>query len=456
MRFLFGLPGAAVPLLLLLAGTVFTARLRGFCFLHPIRTLRAMLSGQSRRRSFSALTMALAGTLGVGNITGVALAIAVGGPGTVFWMWVSAAAAMTVRYAEVVLALDLRQGERVGAMYYLPGRIAPGLFAAFCAAAAFFLGGALQSAAAAECAEKVLGIPPLPVGLLFLLLTAAVIFGGAKRIAKTTVFLIPFVTLLYLALAGGVMVTYAGRIPAVFREIVSDAFQHGGAVGGIAGFLVSERVRIGFARGLLSNEAGCGTAPLAHASAVGVHPAQQGLWGIFEVFVDTILLCTVTALVILLPGNGIGGGGISAVLSPLRTVFGEGAAIALTLAISLFAYATVLSWSHYGVSAAAFLFPGKRAKTIYLVCLCLALPAGALLPTGFLYGATDFLLAVMTLLQVVALLKNADRICVLSARYFMECGISRPRRVRRRESAPEDARPTPKADPACPAPRARR
>lgn len=408
--------GVLTPLALCFSGVFFLVLLRAFPLLHPQKTLLA-IRGSGREetlRALRGLCMALSGTLGVGNIAGVALAIGLGGAGSVFWMWISAALAMFLKYAEIVLALVFRGKEASGAMAYMKvafgkrvGGIMAGAFGALCLLSALLLGSMLQANAIAECAKGMLHIPPLLTGIILCLFAAPVIVGGAKSISRVTSWLIPLLTLGYFLLSLFIVLANASALPSVFARIFRSAFSPAAASGGILGFLCSEGVRYGVARGLLSNEAGCGTAPLAHAEAK-TSPVGQGVLGMVEVFVDTMVLCTVTAVVILLAFEELPlsfGGGILAIMA-YGKMAGSWASYFVGISLILFAYGTVICWAYYGERSALYLSGGKEgAKRGYFALFCLLLLLGCLFSSSFVWGLTDSLLSLMTLLNVSALLR---------------------------------------------------
>ena len=414
--------GVILPFLLLGAGLVYCFLLRGAPLFHPKRTL-LLLKGKTREetlRSLKGLCMALSGTLGVGNISGVALAIAYGGAGSIFWMWISALLAMLLKYAEIVLALFYgKEGNGTGAMAYMKaalrgraGRALAATFALLCVLLAFLLGGLLQANAIAECLGGFFGAPPLGVGLLLAALAGLVILGGERRIGRVTVWLIPLLTLSYLFLSLGILLANAAALPSALGRIFSSAFSREAALGGGGGFLVSRALRYGVSRGLLSNEAGCGTAPLAHATA-RTDPVKQGIMGMVEVFVDTVLLCTVTALVILIAFPSVPtslGGALVAVMA-YGELAGKGAAVFVALALVLFAYGTVICWAYYGERGVGYLL-GERplCKRAYFLLLSLCLFGGCLFSSALVWGITDALLSLMTLFNLLALLLLAPRV----------------------------------------------
>ncbi|MBQ3483626.1 MAG: amino acid carrier protein [Clostridia bacterium] len=427
------LSGVVVPLLLAAAGLYFLCAVGWQIAGHPRRALYGMLgAGTGQGTSpLRALSVALAGTLGVGNIAGVASAIALGGAGAVFWMWISALLAMLLKYAEIVLAVRYRIFDAVGtphggAMYYIRaifhGRLGYALAAAFavlCLALALTLGGVVQTHAAAEVLEGVFCVPRLAVGAVFAVLAAWTLWRGAARVEATCARLVPLVCLLFSVASLAVLVARRAALPAAFSSIFADAFTVQSGAAGVFGFFTSRALRFGVARGLVSNEAGCGTAPIAHAAAEVKSPAQQGFWGIFEVFVDTVLLCTMTALVILVSGVPITDGGVMLAVSAYASVLGRVAAPMLALSITFFAFATVLCWSHYGGECLAYL-AGKRAAARYLIpVMALAVLGGALAAPDLVWGTTDLVIGAMTVLNLAALLA-ARRTVVSQTRCFFE------------------------------------
>ncbi|HOA20760.1 MAG TPA: amino acid carrier protein, partial [Sedimentibacter sp.] len=269
--------------------------------------------GEGEVTAFQAVATALAATVGTGNIAGVATAIALGGPGAVFWMWLAAIMGMTTKYAEVVLAVNYREktedGRFVGGpMYYITNGLGKSwkwlavLFAFFGTFASFGIGCMVQSNSVALSAQSTFGIPVLATGIVLAILTAVVIVGGIKRIGAFTEKLVPFMAALYILGGLWLLISNAAKIPAAFAMIFSNAFTGTAAVGGFTGTVMMQAIRFGIARGIFTNEAGLGSAPIAHAAATTDHPVRQGLWGVFEVFTDTIVICSITALSILVTG----------------------------------------------------------------------------------------------------------------------------------------------------------
>ena len=423
------LSGVVLPFFLLLAGAYFTLKLGRYFLAHPKKAVLGMLhaDGTGGTPPARALAVALAGTLGVGNIAGVATAIALGGAGAVFWMWVAAFLAMSLKYAEIVLALATRQhGQmRGGAMYYIKvafggrvGRVLAALFAILLVLLHFTLGTMIQANAAAEALQGVFHLPPLAVGLLMGGLAVLLLARGAKQIEDACAMLVPFACLVFCVLSVGVILLRKGEVPGAFAAIFRGAFTVQSSASGVLGFLCGGAVRYGVSRGLVSNEAGCGTAPIAHAASNAKTPAQQGFWGIFEVFVDTILLCTLTALVILVSGVEPTGGGVYSAIRAYGAVLGGVAPPLLALLIALFAFATVLCWSHYGREAFSYLIKSDCAPRIFLMGVAIATLIGAIVTPSLVWELTDIVLAVMTLLNLAALFLSRRRIHVETRVFF--------------------------------------
>lgn len=357
------LSGCILPCILVFAGTVLGARLRFFHLLHPLSLIKE-LAGEKKNRisSLKALCQALAGTLGVGNMAGVATAICAGGPGAMLWMWVSALLCMSVKYFEVALAVKWRRykkgGYYGGAMYYIRGIFSPFprlasllslLFAVLCIANSLLSGNVIQIKAAAEVIPSV---PPEAVSLVCAALAAPVIFRKSKAVSAVTSLLVPVLCTVYVALSLAVIIPRAARLPAVLLQILKGGLSLRAAGGGIGGFLLIRAIRFGTARGIFSNEAGSGTSPTAHAEADAKSPHAQGCFGIFEVFADTIFICTLTALVILLSdGCAKGYDGIALTVYAFSSQLGPISGLLVGACVILFAYATVICQARYGTVA---------------------------------------------------------------------------------------------------------
>lgn len=429
--------GVLTPPALMGCGLWFLLYLRGGPLAH-LRQVCHVLMRRDRAAGispFRALTLALAGTLGVGNIVGVASAIAMGGAGAILWMWVSAAVAMILKYAEVVLAIRHRRRDAAGvlyggAMYYIRDifevrrhpRVGAGLaavFACLCVLDALSTGCVIQMNAVSQAWEGVFGLEPWLCGLILTVTCLFFVGRDVNRLSFLTERLVPLMTGGYLILSVVVLILRAEALPQAFCKIFRDAFTPQSAAGGVLGFLLNRGVRYGTMRGLLSNEAGCGTAPIAHAASNTKSPTEQGFWGIFEVFVDTILLCTMTALVILVQPGGLADDvGVMMTIDAYTAVLGEGAGWFLAMAVLLFAFATVICWSHYGAECLRYLTTRRWIQTLYRAVTCSAVMFGALSAPERLWDAADFAIGTMTLINLTVLILARQEIRRETRMYF--------------------------------------
>ena len=403
------LSGIILPVLLIFLGIYFAIRLNMFYILHPFKTIKTILN--NRRDGFKSLTVALAGTLGVGNIVGVASAILLGGAGSVFWMWISAFCAMSLKYVEVYLAMIYRKKQNGqfygGASHYIkdglknkigvtPAYFLSIIFAFFCVVNSLTTGNLVQI----NSVSSLLSIPPFYFGTIFTILAFIAIIGGLKRISKITSVLIPVLSIAYVLICVFIICTEIERLPKVISTIIKDAFSVNCAVSGFTGFGIASAIRFGVSRGVLSNEAGCGTSPSAHASSDSVDPHGQGCLGVFEVFVDTILLCSLTAFVILLSTPTNEKTPISLVLSAFCQFTGEfGANLIIWLTIC-FAFATVICQFFYGMEALNYISKGKAAKTVFIFLFCIVLLVGAVIPMELMWQISDLSIAIMTIVNL--------------------------------------------------------
>ena len=412
--------GVAVPAQLIIMGIYFGFRLGWFHILHPIRTVRYALSGD-RKKAFSALTLALAGTLGVGNMVGVASALALGGCGAVFWMWVSAAFAMILKYSEITLSIRHRAYEangaaRGGAMYYVRdifalrgankiGKLLSVLFALLFVLCALTMGSILQSRAVSDALRVSFSLPTSVGSAILSALTLLVCAFGKRGVMRATEKIVPLMTLAILILSGAVLFLRAEEIPAAFTRIFKEAFALRAAGGGILGFLLSDTLRLGAMRGLISNEAGCGTSPTAHAESEPSCAARQGIWGIFEVFVDTILLCTVTALVIIVSGVPLDASDLMGVtLRAYSSVLGAASEYVVSLSIFCFGFATVICWSHYGAEGVYYLCPRPAARRAFTALFAVAVFLGGIFSADTAWQTADLAVGAMTVINLFVLL----------------------------------------------------
>ncbi len=414
------LSGIAVPLALCAAGIFLGVKLKFFYILHPIESLKAIKKGGSNGgvSSLGALSLALAGTLGVGNIVGVCSAIALGGFGSVFWIWISALIAMVLKYSEIVLAMKhcshSSDGTSAGsAMLYIydyfrsigHSRLGRGVSLTFSAAfvvCALSMGSMLQAGAVTDALCGVLSLPRAPIALALGLLSLFLSLGGTKLLLKFTGILVPLMSAGYTVMALTVIFMNGSEVSGAFRLILSSALSPRAALAGVGGFAFLRAIRYGVMRGLVSNEAGCGTAPAAHALS-SAEPHTQGLWGVLEVAVDTLVLCTLSALVIILEYDSSVARGGTYMMMCVRAFsarLGDAAAYFLCIAVLCFGVATIACWTHYGAVAFDYLFGiGSVRKAFpFIYALCTAL--GAYMPSELILSLADLSMSVMTLINL--------------------------------------------------------
>jgi AGCS family alanine or glycine:cation symporter len=418
------LSGAIVPMLLIAAGLFYCFALRGFHLLRPMTVMRSLVSGErhSRLSSLRALTLALAGTLGVGNIVGVSSAIHLGGFGAVFWMWISALVAMILKYAEIVLAMKHKRADgdknALGsAMCYIKhlfdslhlkkvGSIVAAVFALLFLLTSLTMGSMLQSSAVAEAMEGVVGLPRVYVGAVIAAVTFFVIRSGTHSISALTGVLVPLMSVGYIVMSVAVIIKSDGSIKDVFGLIVSDAFSSSAAASGIGGFVFTRAVRYGVMRGLVSNEAGCGTAPTAHATSECSVAAKQGMLGIFEVFVDTVVLCSMTAFVVILnygEASRFGGNYMMMTIAAYSTSLGKYASVFLCLAVLCFGFATILCWAHYGLVCAGYFGNSVGIAKLFTVVYCACVFVGAFADPALSWQLSDLCMGAMTVINLAVI-----------------------------------------------------
>lgn len=394
--------GPGLLLLVLLSGAFFTAA-SGFFPLQKICFIAKSTFGSLKNKSggFAAMATALGATAGTGNIVGVASAVAVGGAGAVFWMWAGALLGMMLKFAEAALAV--RHGG--GAMKYIEhafgGRRASLFWCGCCVLASFGTGNMVQTNAAAGICRDAFGVPPLEVGALIGALAAAVLFRGARAVTKTASVLVPLMAALYIIGCTALLFICRQRLPAAVASIFSEAFTPSAAGGGAAGLLTSKALQIGIARGTFTNEAGMGSASLAHAESSGT-PAEQGCWGIVEVFLDTVVCCTLTALAIL--SAGLGAVDESAAEAAFSKYFGGAGSAFLASSMFFFAFAAVMGWAFYGEKALGYITKSKKALIFYRTLFCVCAAAGAVLSLPAVWNLSDIFNGLMIFPNVAALL----------------------------------------------------
>ena len=422
------------PMLILLVGTgiYLTFLLKGLQFRALPLALRMIFhkdEGQQGDIShFAALMTALAATVGIGNIVGVATAITLGGPGAVFWMWMTGLVGMATKYGEAVLAVKYREegphGMRGGPMYYLSkGANLPWLgvlFAIFTVCASFGIGNMTQANASAKILESAFQIEPWVTGLVLMVMTALVIIGGIRSIGRFTSFLVPFMILLYIGTSLVVLVINAAEIPHAFGLIFGHAFTPISATGGFAGAAVAAAIRYGIARGVFSNESGMGSAPIAAAAARTNDPVKQALVSMTQTFIDTLVVCTMTALIILTADTWTQGVSAAHLTSySMGETLGQTGEIIVALATVLFAYSTLIGWSYYGEKAIEYLL-GPRAIRIYRIFFIAGVIVGAMVSLEFVWNFSDLMNGMMAIPNLIALLLLSRVIKEETDRFFKE------------------------------------
>ena len=425
-----------VPMLVLLAGTglFLMAGLK----LMPINKLIYGFSqlwrgrkgeGEGDISGFNALMTSLSATIGTGNIAGVATAVFLGGPGALFWMWCIATVGMATKYAEAVCAVKYREvddrDKHVGGpMYYIKNGLGAGwawlgtTFALFGAIAGFGIGNTVQANSVADVMQSTFGISNTITGIVLMVLVSMVLIGGIQRIATVAGKLVPFMAVSYVVAGLGIILMNIGEVPAALTLIFTHAITPTAAQGGFMGATVLAAIRFGVARGVFSNEAGLGSAPIAHAAAKTNDPVRQGTIAMLGTFIDTILICTITGLVIIISGAWTSGETGAALSSKAFEVFlpGGGGYI-VTLGLAIFAFTTLLGWSYYGERCVEYLF-GTKSIVPFRLLWVLAIPVGAMAELDFIWLLADTLNALMALPNLIALILLSPVVFTLTREYF--------------------------------------
>lgn len=378
---------------------------------------------------FQALMTALSATIGTGNIAGVATAIALGGPGAVFWMWITALFGMATKYAEAVLAVHYREVDEQqrfvgGPMYYIKNGLGKqwawlgALFAFFGMCAAFGIGNMVQANSVADAVESSFKTPSWLTGTLLTFLTAIVILGGIKRIAEVAAKLVPIMATAYVLGCLWVITLNLDKVPSALNLIVTEAFTGSAAAGGFAGAAVWTVIRFGVARGIFSNEAGLGSAPIAHAAARTDDPVRQGMIAMLGTFIDTLLVCTMTSLVIIVTNVWVSGanGAELSTLAFATSLPGVGGYI-VTCGLAVFAFTTILGWSYYGERCAEYLF-GVKIILPYRLLWLVAIPLGAMGKLSIIWLLADVMNGLMALPNLIALVMLSPILFSLTRGYF--------------------------------------
>ncbi|MDR1229577.1 MAG: sodium:alanine symporter family protein [Azoarcus sp.] len=444
-------PYILIPLLFIV-GVVLTVGLRFIPWRELPHAFATMWRGRHRHPDhegeltpFRALMTSLAATIGTGNIVGVATAILMGGPGAVFWMWMTAAFGMATKFCEATLAVKFREvtpdGKFVGGpMYYIKNGLGPkwkwlaALFAVFGTVASFGIGNMTQANSVTANVVKLgadygLILEPWVIAVVLLVLSGVVLVGGVKRIGMVAGTLVPVMALIYVFGGLIVLAVHIEKVPEAIRLIFESAFSGHAAVGGFAGASIAAAIRFGVARGLFSNEAGLGSAPIAHATAIVDNPVKQGLLGMLDPFLDTLIVCTISALVIIVSGQwmtpGITEAGAGTLTAQAFSVaMGGFGSWLVTIGLVLFAFSTILGWCVYGERCVIYLF-GHKAALPYRIVFTLVVPVGAVAKLSLVWGLADLFNGLMAIPNLIALLLLSPVVFKLSREYF-----SRPKAER--------------------------
>ncbi|MBM7650218.1 AGCS family alanine or glycine:cation symporter [Bacillus ectoiniformans] len=430
---LWGPPLIAV---LALSGIYMTIKLGFFQFRYPLYIFQQTLGsifkkpkGEGTVTPLQALTSALSSTIGAANIVGVPAAIMFGGPGAIFWMWVIALIGMSLKFSESVLAVHYREknekGEFVGGpMYYMTKGLNMkwlGVWFSFALMIELIPSIMVQGNSVASTVTQTFNIDGLYTGIVIALITSLVVFGGIKRIGRVTEVFVPIMALIYVGGAVIILFMNLNQLPAVLELIFAHAFQPMSAVGGFAGAAVAETIRWGFARGLYSNEAGLGTAPIAHAAATTDHPVRQGLWSVIGIVIDTLVVCTATAFVVLSSGVWKQEGAMKDP-SALTTIafaenFGRAGSYLVTISLIFFVLSTIIVVVFYGAKQAEFLFNLKAAQAIKVVYL-IAIVFGSVGAAKTIWSFLDLALALILLPNIIAVLLLSNKVKELKQEFF--------------------------------------
>lgn len=412
----------------------------GFILKHTIGTLfqKSEKNHGKNLSPFQAMSTALAGTVGTGNIAGVTGAIFLGGPGAVFWMWVSAFFGMCTKYAEIALSIRYREIEpdgthKGGPMYYIEKGLGPVfkplavVFALLAGVASFGIGNIAQSSEIGSAMESMFGVKPLITGVVLAVVVGVVILGGVQRIGQVASYLVPLMAAFYILAGVGVLALRITDVPAALMTIFKSAFSVDAVGGGMFGYGLMLAMRHGFARGVFSNEAGLGSAPIAHAASSTEEPVEQAIWGVFEVFVDTVIICTITALTVILSGvytapgglESFGSNGAAAVAAFNSILPGTLGGGIIHISLLFFSFSTILGWSYYGERCWGYLTgENKTVLTIYKLLFAAMCVVGTMGSGSLMWNISDTLNGMMAIPNLIALLLLSGVVARLTRDYF--------------------------------------
>lgn len=424
------------PLIILLVGTgiYLTLRLKLLQVAKLPLAMKLILSAKNKGdgdiSSFKALCLALSATVGTGNIVGVATAVEVGGPGAIFWMWVAAFFGMATKYAEGLLAIKYRSKDEIGQvaggpMYYIELGMGKKykplavIFAVFCILVAFFgIGTFAQVNAIVDSVSLTFGVPVYITDIILTLLVAGITLGGLKSIARAASAIVPFMAVLYFVTCLGIILLHISDVPAAVALIIDSAFNGHAAVGGFAGSTIMMAMKNGIARGVFSNESGLGSAPIAAAAAKTHWPAEQGLISMTGTFIDTIIICSMTGLTLVLTGVWSGDlSGAAMTNTAFSMDYGFMGGIFLTVSLALFAFTTILGWNYYGERACQYLFGIKGILPYRIIFICLV-ASGAFLKLKAIWILADIVNGLMAIPNLIAIIALSGVISLETKKYF--------------------------------------
>ncbi len=436
--------GTPMIILIVIIGLLYTIRLKGFqlVYIKNIydKTIKSIFKKNENKNNksensisqFQAIATSLAATIGTGSIAGVATAITIGGAGAVFWMWASAFLGMMTIYAENVLGIYFRKKNKSnqwqgGAMYYieygLQSKWLAVMFAVFCVCASFGMGNMVQANTVSTSLQEVMLLSPKITGIIISVVVGLVILGGIKRIGRVSEILVPFISVLYIIGTLTVIIANINAIPEVFEKIFSEAFGAGPLMGGISGAAVKRAISMGVKRGVFSNEAGLGSSVMVHSAADVKEPVVQGMWGIVEVFIDTMVVCTLTALVILSSGvidkaNSAIPDGAPLVIAGFEKTLGGYSTAIVTFFIVVFAFATIIGWEYIGEKAMEYIF-GTKSVIFYRMLYIAFLYVGSVIELSLAWDISDTFNGLMAIPNLIALYLLSPLVISITKNYFV-------------------------------------
>ncbi len=398
--------GPLLPVFLGISAIFMLVKLRFKPLNRPKSAIKCLFS-DSKNEAFRSMCLSLAGTLGVGNIAGVASAISVGGSGAIFWMWIFAILASVLKYSEIVLGASFGKHGSGGPYNYirfgLNMPILGVIFSILVIISSVGVGNIVQCSAAAESLLICFEVPKITTALAFAIINLILIYKGKDVITNVVALVIPVLSIGYIIISLAIIIKNGSQLPSVLRNIINDAFSFGPIFGGGVGLTVSSAIRYGASRGILSNEAGCGTAPYAHSASKKF--AEQGIWGMFEVIIDTVILCSLTAFVVLLsPANCADSANGMAIALGSYGVFGSYVRSFIGISTAVYALASIVCWSYYGVCALETITKNKRSRILYLIIYSIAGILGGIFSPSLVWEISDISVALMTICNTICVM----------------------------------------------------